>query len=778
VRIAGLLWLIAVAAAAIFLLARWQGGIPLETDLLALLPQEERDAAVQRAKDEVAALLGRRILLLVGDEDRAQARAAGAELAEALTAGGVAASVTYALSLDGQRQLAEMLFPYRRGLLAPSDRRRLEEGRGDEIVARALASVYGPAAIADSALLRRDPFLLLPRFLAELPSPLPRLAADDGVLSVRDGGRTYVLVTAQLRGDPFALAAQDHLMQVLGSAEEKLRRRLPDLELLRFGAVFYAQAGGAAATRETSAIGLVSLIGTVVLVLAVFRGVRPLWLTVLAIGVGVVCAFAVSLWLFGALHVVALLFGVSLVGISLDYCLQYLSARFDAAAKTPWRRLYRVLPGISLGITTTLIGYVTLLMAPFPGLRQVAVFSAAGLVASFATVLLWLPALDDARPHRHGRSILAAAGWLWGFWEERRYRWPRRALAGLTLALVLVGSTRLSVEDDVRHLQALSGDLRREETAIRRLTGLAGGTEFLLVRAADGESALETEEALLERLDQAVADGALTGYQALAQVVPSIARQRADAALVRDQLITPFLPAYYEKLGLPRDALIDEDHGFLVPAAISEDSPLAFLRRLAVEDDAGGAAHLVLLSGVSRLDEVGHLAETVPGVRLIDPTGDVTRLLGEYRRRALLLLGLSLLFMMPVVLWRYGARASLRVLLPPAAAVLLTPPLVALAGLPFTFFGAMALVLVLSIGFDYAVFCKESGPAQRPVTMLGVWLAMITTLLSFGLLAFSSVMAVQSFGATLLIGALLACLVAPLTGDSTAIRANMACRNQ
>jgi predicted exporter len=176
---------------------------------------------------------------------------------------------------------------------------------------------------------------------------------------------------------------------------------------------------------------------------------------------------------------------------------------------------------------------------------------------------------------------------------------------------------------------------------------------------------------------------------------------------------------------------------------------------------------------VADRDEVKRLAQSVPGVRLIDPAGDVTRLLGDYRRRAVLLLGLSLLFMMPVVIWRYGWRGSLRVLVAPTVAVVLAPLLVALAGIPFTFFGAMALVLVLSIGFDYAVFCKETDPAQRPVTMLGVWLAMVTTLLSFGLLAFSRVFAVQAFGATLLVGTLLAFLVAPLTGDSSTVRARM-----
>jgi predicted exporter len=774
VKIAGLMWLVVVAVASAFLLVRLHDGVQFQSDLFALLPQEDRDPAVQYAKQKAGALLGQRIILLVGDEDRANARSAGAELAAALTASDIASSVTYALPPEGLRRLAEIFFPYRRGLLTAADRGRLEEGRGREIVARALATVYGPAGIADAALLRRDPFFLLASFLAALPTPLPRLAPDDGVLSVRDGTKTYVLIAAQLRGDTFSLAAQDHIIQVLGAAEQKLRSRLPEVDILRFGTVFYAHAGAAAAVAETSAISIVSLMGTVVLVLVVFRALRPLWLTALAIGVGVVCAFAASLWLFGTLHVAALLLGVSLIGISLDYCLQYLSARFDATANTPWRRLYRVLPGISLGIATTLIGYITLLVAPFPGLRQVAVFSAVGLVASFVTVLLWLPALDASQPFRHGRRLLAAADWLWSFWEAPRYRRPRLALVGVALLLALIGVSAFTVDDDVRRLQTISQDLKRQEEALRRLTGLSSATEFLLLRAADGEAALETEETLLARLDQAKHDGSLGGYQALAQVVPSIARQRADAVLVRDKLIGPILADYYAQLGMPAGAMIEEpEERFLVPAGIPEDSPLAAVRQLAIADGPAEAMHLVLLSGVADREEVTRLAQSVAGVRVIDPAGDVTRLLGEYRRRAVLLLGLSLLFMMPVVLWRYGWRDSLRVLVPPMVAVLLAPLLVALVGIPFTFFGAMALVLVLSIGFDYAVFCKETDPVQRPVTMLGVWLAMVTTLLSFGLLAFSRVFAVQAFGATLLVGTLLAFLVAPLTGDSSTVRVRM-----
>lgn len=771
---AALAWLALVLAAGAYLAWQFLGGIALQTDLMALLPQVEHDITVQKAKDEVAALLNRRIVLLVGNRSRERARIAGAELAAALQQSGLAESVTYAVPTDGLRRIGEAFFPYRFGLLTEGDRARLQQGRGQEIVARTLASVFGPLGIADGALLRRDPFLLLPTYLAHLPQPMPLLVPDEGVLSVSDGPLTYVLVTAQLNGDPFALAFQDRFIAGFDAIEQRLRQATPDLRLLRLGAVFYAQAGAAVANRETSVISIVSFVGTILLVLAVFRALRPLWLTLLAIGSGVVCAFAACLWLFGGLHVIALLFGVSLIGISLDYCLQYLSARFNPADATPERRLYRVLPGITLGIATTLIGYVTLLLAPFPGLRQVAVFSAVGLAASFITLLIWLPMLDSSRPLSHGRRLLVAAGWLWRFWERPGYRRPRVLLVAMVLVLALVGMFRLTVEDDVRRLQALSPELRAQESALRRITGLAGGTEFILVRAADADGALQTEEALLDRLEQAKAEGAIAGFQAIAQVVPSVARQRENRALVHDRLIAPFLAAYDRQLGIADgDAPDRAAPGDLTLAAITPDSPLSFLHQLVLAPGAGMVTHAVLLSGVTRLDTISRLAEAVPGVRVVDPAGDITRLLGQYRRRAVLLIAVSAALMLPVILWRYGPRGTVPVLIPPAIAVLLAPPLVALAGVPFTFFNAMALVLVLSMAFDYAVFCRETDPDHRPVTMLGVWLAMVTTLLSFGLLGLSRVFAVHAFGLTLIVGTLLAFVVSPVTGESAGNRPKM-----
>ena len=506
---------------------------------------------------------------------------------------------------------------------------------------------------------------------------------------------------------------------------------------------------------ETSMIGLLSILGTIVVLLAAYRASSPLWLSLLVIGTGVGTALAASLWLFGELHVGALLFGVSLIGVAVDYSLQYCTEIFAAPA-SPVERLRRVFAGIGIGMATTVIGYLTLFLAPFPGLHQIAAFSAAGLVASWLTVVLWLPLLDRARRPTHGATMLAWADAFMRFWQPGRRRNALLAIIGL---LGLTGAFCLHADDDVRRMQSLSPRLLAEQEAIQRLIGSTGGSQVFLVAGPDDETALGREEVLAERLSALVAAKALGGFQAPAQYVPSTARQAENRRLVIERL-APLMAQQRRQLGLteaPPES--DPDQPPLTLAqCLQSGGPLGFLSALVLAP----GLHVVSLDAVARPAEVASAALGLEGVRFVDPTAQFSALLGKYRQRALALLALSALLMVPILAWRYGWKGAGQILLPPLMAVLLAPALRALMGGAFSFFDAMALVLVLSIGVDYAVFCAETTPERKAVTMLAVVLAAGTALLSFGLLAVSGVHAVQSFGTTMLLGIFLAFLLAPL----------------
>jgi predicted exporter len=291
-------------------------------------------------------------------------------------------------------------------------------------------------------------------------------------------------------------------------------------------------------------------------------------------------------------------------------------------------------------------------------------------------------------------------------------------------------------------MQSLSPTLVAEQERIQTLLGATGAGQFFLIQAPDAETALRREEALADRLQELVQSQALGGFQSAAQFVPSAARQQENRQLI-DRLEADQFAAQVKALGLADAPLAAETEGppLTLIDAMRPGGPLPFLSLLVLPGNGGGATHVVTLDHVNRPDQVAQAADLLDGVHFVDPAGDFSRLLGKYRARALALLALSALLMMPVLGWR------------------------SLMGAGFTFFDAMALVLVLSVGVDYAVFFVESQGDRRPVTALAVAMAACTALMSFGMLALSRVSAVHAFGTTMLIGIFLAFIFAPLARE-------------
>jgi len=743
-----LLWLVLVLAAGLHVGTIAVSGLPLETDIMALLPREERDPAIQTAKDRMAQTLARRVVVLVGHAERDLARAEAADLRRRLTEAGLVKAGTDIPGPEAIKRLGAAYFPHRAGLLADPDRAKLERGDGDALVTRALSQLFGFGGLVDSRLLARDPFLLFPAFMTGLPTPASRLTLDEGMPTVVEDGTHWVLVSLILTGEPYALDFQSRFVTAFDAA---LAQAHAGVTTKRLGAVFFAQAGAAQAMSESSRIGLVSLAGTVLLVVLAFRSGRPLLLSLLAIGTGLTVALSVCLALFGSLHVAAQLFGASLIGIVVDYALLYFGQIFTPRTR-PADRLAQVMPALTLGAVCAIIGYSALALSPFPGLKQVALFSAVGLLGSFLTVVLWLPLLDRTPSVPLNRRVAAAAGGLWRFWDEARFARARIALILVLAGLGAAGLARLETDDDVRRQQGLSPRLVAEQAEIQRLAGFGQLTQFFLVQGDSEQQVLEREEALSARLEQSGG----SGWQAAARFVPSARRQSDNAELVERALTGPHLAGYRTRLGMTAAETTEPPDRPLTLAEIAATGALPFLDALVLDE----RMHVVTLDSGHDPARLRAAADGLDGVRLIDPTGDLSGLLRAYRLRTLALLTVSPLLMLSLLSWRYGWRGAARVMLPATAAIALTPPLLALAGVGFSFFGAMGLVLVLSIGTDYALFCAEDREREA-ATLVSVCLAMMTTALSFGLLALSEVAAVRAFGATMLVGVLLAFLLAP-----------------
>src|SRR5580693_695147 len=115
------IWLAAVVLLGVHLAWRVHQGLTFRTDLMALLPRDEADPALQRVNDDVALSLSRRVAFLIGDPDRTRARLAATEMTRALTASSQVEVFTPPSGLDRFAELGALYFPYRDGILSEDD---------------------------------------------------------------------------------------------------------------------------------------------------------------------------------------------------------------------------------------------------------------------------------------------------------------------------------------------------------------------------------------------------------------------------------------------------------------------------------------------------------------------------------------------------------------------------------------------------------------------------------------------------------------------------------
>ncbi|AXQ29293.1 hypothetical protein D0B54_11590 [Solimonas sp. K1W22B-7] len=748
-------WLLIVAATALHQWRFWHSN-GVDADVLALLPQDERQPAIGLATQRLAEQAARKIVVLLGAPDWPSAQRAAAVYLKSLETHGD--RLRPALPDDRQLSAAlEQYRPWRDRLLTPAQRRQLQDSNPAQLTGTALAQLYQPAAGPRLTSWQEDPLGLWPQWWLSR-SDDTRARPRDGQLWLHADNRDWAVLPLNLQGSAFALNGEAVLDPVLAAAAAAAQAQVPGLRVLATGVPLFAEAAAVQASREMSVIGLGSLAAVLLLVWLSFRSLRPILLVGLSLVVGCAVALSVTALVFGRVHLLTLVFGASLVGVAEDYGIHYFASRRGRPAAERWQLLSSLLPGLLLAFATSALAYLALGLAPFPGLRQMALFSAVGLAAAFLTVLCWFPWLDRGEVRATGFAARIAGSLE--HWPRLRAGRGLASAAGAALLFGLPGLLQLRSNDDIRQLQSAPAALVQAQREAATLLGLPSPAQFYLVSGSTAEEVLQREEQLKGRLDAAIAQGNIGGYRAVSDWLPSAKQQAADAALtarVETQLLLQAGAQIGEDLARPAFA----------PAALSQEAWLAGPASLGARDlwlgriDGRNTSVVMLrgLSGVAALPQLAALAQDMEGVRWVDRAAEISTVMQRYR---LMMGGLLLVGYLAVsaAIWRRFGAASWRVMLPTIIGTLLTLACLGWAGQALQLFNVLALILLLGIGVDYGIFLFEhEGDGDA---WLSVCVGAASTLLSFGLLGLSTTPALRAFGLTLLIGITLVWLISPL----------------
>jgi len=784
------LWLIAVRH------------LPLETNVLALLPTTERNPVAEQAVDHLAGSVSDRVVVLIGAKDASTARAAAARFDALARESDAFSSVQGKIPPFDPAFLSNFYLPHRFQLLSQGDRAALEaELRRHPASAvvdaptantslPSLSLANSPFGLTDAA---DDPFGWLDRWLIRLPFGQLRMLPDAGWLSARHDDKTWVLVLLQTRGAAFDSNVQQRVTRCFEAAQSQIVEATPGVEMLRSGAVFHAASARAQAERELHRIGIVATLGIALLTLWAFRSGRLLAMGLATVAFGTLCAAVATLAVFGEMHLLTLVFGAALIGETVDYAIQYFVGVGGLSRDAAQRTLPVIRPALRIALATSVLGYAILGAVPFPALRQIAVFALAGLLSSYTFVVWALPAfLPRNVPPLRAPVIRLAHRWLrvWGAALAGR---KGTVIGCLILLACLPGWWRLGVDDDIRRLISREPSLVAQEQAISRITGIDGATQFWLVQADSDEALLRREEQLGARLDQVASgkDAPFTGWTGVSQFVPSMQRQLDNRALFgAARFDSPdALTAAMTRAGFRADFARQYANAF----ATESDTPplrigdwlawpgstpyrmlwmgqvgaIATLPAGTSNANAKGFASLVRPLGLRDSAAAAQVAADLPGVTYVDKAASISNLFARYRHASGLWFGAALAVVAVLLARRYGWRGAIATLMPTLLASAAVFAAFGYLGLPLTLFAQMGLMLVLGVGVNYAIFLREgelrAGDDEQmaAIAVAGTLMSAATTLLSFGLLAFSGMPSLQAFGLTLTIGIALALLLAP-----------------
>ncbi len=718
----------------------------IQFDLLALLPEGKTEnlRLLNELMDD--GNVSGRLVIIFGNENKEQAKKALLRFREQLKEVALPILEHSVKKIETDyKTLFTNLYPYRAGLLSKDDRQILLNAQDEVLVKSAMINIMSPFGSFNANLLSADPFGFYPRYVTSFLSDYSLQADAEGNLAVTADSKIWYVFQGEVTERIFSLELQEKISEKLLPILSQIEKET-GAEVLRLGAAFYSSAGAQQAKNEISEIGLISIAGIILILLLIFRQTTPIFLALAVVSGGLISGLAACLFAFESVHILALVFGCSLVGVAVDYAIHYYCASFKTIDR--FQIFSLLLPAMPLGVLTSSIGYGILIIAPFPGIQQMAVLACIGLLCTFISIGIWGPYFiksGDRKTPPQAEKIQYYMGELARLGSIKNLK---PVIGALLFFVFCTRALKITFDDNVRNFQAIDLQLKSQEEKIKAMMNFNNSTKFLAVSGRRFETILQSEEAITQELDKRG-----VGCRALSDLIPSQKRQQENA---HSKL--KFCEVHYPKIA----KMLDTNQSFnqleagFSEKAMSADAqfiknlPNGWKELLHVADD-GLITGRVMINGTLDINEI----ENYPGMTYVDPIHEYSSLFASYRAVMMILVGTLLATFALIISIYQGIRASITVTLPVILSILTTVGIIGIIGCGFSMFHAMGLILVLCIGIDYALFLYWRKPDEKELLLLGNTLAAITTILSFGLLALSATTAVYSFGMTVFFGIVL-----------------------
>jgi predicted exporter len=608
----------------------------------------------------------------------------------------------------------------------------------------------GGAALLD--LIARDPFLVTLDVLERL-SPVDM--SGDMWFAV-DGS---AVLMAETRAASIDISAQANAVGVIKQAVAALPAETSlAVDITGVGAfsVELQKTIRAEATKRS----ILASAALILVLLVVFRSPRLLLLAALPIIMGFLAGLTLVSLVFDTVHGITLAFGFTLLGIAVDYPLHLFSHAQHDSGRSAIRRIW---PTLRLGVISTAIAYLALVFSGSQGLAQLGLFTAGGVVVAVLVTRTWLPLLLS----KQHSPVVAGSG------PQQvpvlRYLGACIVLIAASLAVSQTVDTGLW-DDNLSSLSPVPVERLSADQALRSAAVTPDMRYQLVLHNSSLEALLHDSQAIDVLLAEAVDDGLLENWQSVSQMLPSredherrqsaipeqdILSSRLDEALLGTPFRADAFTSFKANAGIARSLPP------LTPADIAATPLRSWLdsHLLRLGDQWVALISIVNPVAPDLAERVEQWNSEVDFVDLKAASGDLMRDYRSGARNTILVAALIIVGLLWYVRGQF--RQTLWIGLTVTSALAVTVAVITTLHGSMTVIHLVALLLVLGLGLDYALFLSRSeSPQERRATDKGVLACAASTTLAFGILAGSSIPVLKFLGLTVAAGSAASFLVA------------------
>jgi predicted exporter len=752
----------------LFLSVFFVGKVRVNTMLFDMLPRSSQSRSVMKADMILGEKNGRELVIFSAAPDFEDAKKGAQMLYAEFEHSPDFENISLYFDSEVMAEFSRYLYDYRFVITGKETLALLENGGAEEIAQDALASAFGAFNLIPLTNIESDPFLLAERRMEEfLSSSLlagGSLNIKEDVLAAQKDGASlsdapwYVLLRLTLAPQATSLRSGQNAVGKIYALAPEIKKSIPGLEIYFSGIPFHSYESASDAQREISLISTITVCIILIMFLYAFRSPLPVFFSVVAAGISLGAAAAAALLVFREIHIITFVFGTTLIGTCVDYSAHFfVHWKGNTALKNGAGIRSHISKSVIMSFISTEICFCVFLFAPFPILKQFAVFSMAGLLSSFLTCFCVYPRLK--MPEESKRRFQIFEGKI--FLRLKNLPLPRvirpvlaAALLVATLGLLVINFSSIKIENNLSSLYTMSASLLESEKRAAQVLDYGSTGWYFIVTGSSPEETLENEETLTARLEEEITRGNLGSFLGTSVFIPSIKKQKKTYNAMKALL--PLAPAQFEYLGFPSRYAQEFENEFssFTRYCLPEDAPsLAGISKFWIGEYGGSCYSCVLPLKPTDEAVFRAIAEELDYVYFINKAKDIGRDLDTLTKTMLLFFLAAYFVISVVVCVVYPRRDSVKICAVPLLIVLSALTVLALKKIPLGFFSVAALVLVFGLGLDYIFYMieKKHGEEKR-LTSLAVVLSFLTTLLSFGALVLSSFTPTHIFGLTVSAG--------------------------